>query len=719
MARPGRHGDPVKLGRLQSPLSLVFRVGLLPVVIVVVMAALFYLGNAAVNTQHEAMTAVVETDLESTAHLARINTRLQSANADLYRLMTQAAAGTGAAPDMEELAGRIEAIVIDLKAYRDSEAAIAQRATLDEFIDGLSLYKGAIAWVASMLEVDFKAAVAFITPYNSLIDKLSRQLTAIIAETTAKAEMRAATSSAALQQVAYYYVIAAVVVCVLVSLFAYVMSRRHQVLYHAARIKTEQVETLLNNSGQGFLSFGADLAVADWYSRACEGMFGRVPAGKAADDLMFPDDPHARELMRAAVASATAAEPARRSVILSLLPNEVDLGGNTLEAEYRPLDDGSIMVVLTDVTEARVLARQVERERKRLEMIVAAVTDGQDFFDAVEAFRAFIGPGLGALAASATPAEVMAEAYREVHTYKGTFNQFGFQHLPAALHDLEGRLQGLRDLPEPPSAETVRRLIVEAGCLVRLDTDLVSVREALGDDFVDSRGTITLTLADVKRLEELAGRLRATAMPEVRELCDRLSALRRISFKAALADFDRLVQRVAERCDKEVAPVEASGDDIRVDPDRFMPLLRALGHLFRNAVDHGIEDPDTRIAAGKDECGVIRCTLTEGAGGFAVEIADDGAGIDREALRRRAAECRGEAVAAQLSDAEIDDLVFEQGVSTRTEVSNISGRGVGLAAVRAAVQALGGTVRVDSRPGQGTRFTLTLPNPDVASKEAA
>jgi signal transduction histidine kinase len=708
-------------GRLRG--NFLVRVALVPVVVTGLLGTLFAFGSSTLHTQQAAMTAVVEMDLESSARLADINSRLQTANTDMYRLITEAAAGgpAGAFPSkVDDLSRRVEGIIVDLKDYRDGEAGRALKGRLDTFIDDLDLFKGAIDFMGSMLEIDFKTAIAFVTPYNSHVDRLSQQLSAIISDSTITAKARAEVAAGALRQVAYSYVIAAAAVSILVALFGYVMGKRQEFLYKAARVKTKQVETLLDNSGQGFLSVGPDLTVAEGYSRACEQMFdGRVPAGCPVDELLYPaeGDADARSLLRTVVGKTLAeADPFRRGIILSLLPGEVELYGKTLEVECRPLDNGSLMLVLTDVTEARTLARQVERERQRLEMIVAAVSDGHDFFDAIEDFRRFFDR-VDAVALSALPAAVvLVEVYRQVHTFKGVFNQFSFRHLPEALHTLETRLQHLRDADRPCSTADIRRVMAEAACLDRLEADLLSIRTVLGDGFLEGRGTVSLSIHEAKRLEELALRL-TLVMPEARELVERLTALRKIPLKAQLEDFSLLVQREAERCEKDVAPLVVEGDEVLLAPELAQPFLRVVGHIFRNAVDHGIEAPEMRLSSGKDEVGHISCSVVDLGASIRIEIADDGAGIDLAAVRRRVSERSGASVV--LTDEDALDVIFSDGISTSDAVSELSGRGVGLAAVRTAVQEMGGWIKVSSEPGGGTRFIIQFPNRDGLSAEAA
>jgi two-component system chemotaxis sensor kinase CheA len=134
-----------------------------------------------------------------------------------------------------------------------------------------------------------------------------------------------------------------------------------------------------------------------------------------------------------------------------------------------------------------------------------------------------------------------------------------------------------------------------------------------------------------------------------------------------------------------------------------------LTHMIRNSMDHGIETPAERVAAGKPAEGTIQLTASHRGGRIVIAVEDDGRGINREKVLRLARERGLVAPTAQLSDEEIDNLIFAAGFSTADEVTDISGRGVGMDVVRRNIQALGGRVTIQSTPGKGSRFTLTLP----------
>jgi GAF domain-containing protein/two-component sensor histidine kinase len=463
------------------------------------------------------------------------------------------------------------------------------------------------------------------------------------------------------------------------------------------RQRNGQVSALLDNSGQGFLAFGMGLIVGQEFSQACLTFFGDSPAGKSIDTLLFPDDAHARETLRACVESALDdPDNSMRILYLSLLPEEIIIGGKVLKAEFRPLSR-AIMVVLTDITEEKTLAAQVAREQTRLEMIVSAVTSGNDFFESVAEFTNFIKDG-----PESWRGRDKATLHRLIHTFKGTFNQLGFHHVPAALHEVEGLL---KDMNGKTNVDEAVDLVFRRNWLKLLDIDLQTITSALGEDFMARRGVVTISPDQARRFEFFARGVLGEAETPI--VLRELSEIRSISLRQSLQDYDKLIQQVAGRLEKSVAPLVIEGEDIRIDPEIFGPFLRSLGHVFRNAVDHGIEDPETRFLAGKEEVGTISCKISRDNGAAVIEISDDGSGIDLEKLRIRAAGL----VSQDVSDWSLADLVFADGVSTRTETTELSGRGVGMSAVRATVMELGGSVSVTTRPRHGSSVSFRVPLP--------
>ena len=193
-----------------------------------------------------------------------------------------------------------------------------------------------------------------------------------------------------------------------------------------------------------------------------------------------------------------------------------------------------------------------------------------------------------------------------------------------------------------------------------------------------------------------------------REIQDCVMAIRAQAVKSVFQRIPRLVREVAGMTGKQVRLI-TDGEGTEVDKTVIDRLNDPLTHMIRNAIDHGLEKPEVRIAAGKPAEGVVRLSAMHRSGRIVIEVADDGAGINRARVKAIAAEKGLIAADAVLSDEEIDNLIFLPGFSTASEVSNISGRGVGMDVVKRSIQGLGGRLSITSRPGKGSTFTMSLP----------
>ncbi len=172
----------------------------------------------------------------------------------------------------------------------------------------------------------------------------------------------------------------------------------------------------------------------------------------------------------------------------------------------------------------------------------------------------------------------------------------------------------------------------------------------------------------------------------------------------------RLVRDVAAECGKQVT-VEMDGGDVELDREMIESIRDPIVHLIRNAVDHGIEGAETRAAAGKPAAGMVRIAARQSGNLITLSISDDGGGLDTTRIADKAVSAGviDAATRATLSDEACADLIFTPGLSTATQVSAISGRGVGMDVVRANLARVGGTVAVRSTPGSGTQFDLVIP----------
>jgi chemotaxis protein histidine kinase CheA len=228
----------------------------------------------------------------------------------------------------------------------------------------------------------------------------------------------------------------------------------------------------------------------------------------------------------------------------------------------------------------------------------------------------------------------------------------------------------------------------------------------------DVSDTVTAMVAVADRLQASTRDLRSRSEDAAARLArvrDGAMGLAMVPVHRVVAGFPALVREVATVTGKEVSLV-IEGADVELDVRVLDGVADALRHLVTNAVDHGCEPPQERMAAGKPRRATVTVAARQAGSTVVIEVADDGWGIDDEALRSAAVrQGLGGADVAGLSGAALHRVLFVPGFSTRTDVTETSGRGVGLDVVRTAVEGLGGSVDVENRSGAGTRFVLTLP----------
>jgi two-component system chemotaxis sensor kinase CheA len=249
-----------------------------------------------------------------------------------------------------------------------------------------------------------------------------------------------------------------------------------------------------------------------------------------------------------------------------------------------------------------------------------------------------------------------------------------------------------------PAAATIRVDLDRVDRLINLVGELVINQAMLAQAVAGAEGQKDPAIAGgLDELDQLT-----------REIQESVMAIRAQPLKPLFQRMSRIVREVADATGKKVRLV-TDGEWTEVDKTVVERLADPLTHMIRNAIDHGLEKPEKRVEAGKPEEGVVRLSAAHRSGRVVITISDDGAGINRDRVRQIAIEKGLIPADAQLNEAEIDNLIFLPGFSTQTNVSAISGRGVGMDVVKRSIHALSGRIFVKSRRGFGSEFTLSLP----------
>jgi two-component system chemotaxis sensor kinase CheA len=362
-------------------------------------------------------------------------------------------------------------------------------------------------------------------------------------------------------------------------------------------------------------------------------------------------------------------------------------------------------VVATDKTVEFETQRALEIERQYAAMVVKYMKNKDQFLR----FLSTVGPTLDRvieMGRRGLSAADVNEAFRALHTIEGEAGAFSLRELRLASRECQQTLEPWRGGDLAPDAATGVRLVetcaemrAQFDAFLKQNSDIIQIPDGdVGRSVEVPVRTVRDLLAQVERLPggpELAARFGDTLLSE--PIGDHLRY------------FDGLMATVAERLGKQVNPLVVTGGGLRINPDEYKDFFASMVHLFRNAVDHGLETPLEREWAGKPPAGTVRAEIQADATFLKLTVSDDGRGIDPAAMRLVLRKKFPLEDPDLLSDHDVIQSVCRPGFSSRDEVGEFSGRGVGLDALREEVLRLGGTLVVKSKVNEGTAIEVTLP----------
>lgn len=411
--------------------------------------------------------------------------------------------------------------------------------------------------------------------------------------------------------------------------------------------------------------------------------------------------------------------------------------GGAHRLEFRKLEDGlgnltALAVFCVDTAHHQAIARQLEEERVRHSLQIRDFlalsanppeTVGAFLEDSETRLETVRKEWDGYLAASGTArphseklwdpetGEGLGQRlFRELHMLKGNAGAFGFDGLAASVQEGEDLLEALKR-PEAAGAGALQRL---AASLSGLRAQLDEIRRAMKLISGEGQEAMARILKwKLDRLSQAAGAVEGADKgrldPRTRALVDLSRRLPYLSPAYLARKYRNLVDRLALNQGKDVR-FRVAANTGEIHPESFSRIDEALVHLLRNMVDHGIESPGDREAAGKGEAEIGMEYMADEAK-VTLRIRDDGRGMDAEALARRAVDMAliSSEEASALPEAEKLALIFREGFTTRDRTSMVSGRGIGLALAARCIADLGGNVSVTSEAGKGTCFTISLP----------
>lgn len=467
------------------------------------------------------------------------------------------------------------------------------------------------------------------------------------------------------------------------------------------------LSALLDSLGQGFFLFDSEGKVQDIVSKACLNILETNPAGKNIWDVFkLPEN----RIQGFKNWSQTIFEEMLPFDDLSCLGPQTfaHSQGRSISLNYYPLRDisekiSAIVVVATDITELIEAQQSAEREKEYAKMIIQLIKSKQQIL----VFSAEAKEMLSRLEVETQKHQGnydFESVFRDLHTLKGGAGLFSIQDLAHTAHESENLLAELQNSWSEAIQEKLYHKVLELK--KNFAEYQKQTEEVLGKKQLHNERLIEMPYSALLNLSEKMAEPKILPAAKAQLVLD--WALQPAS--QLLSFYNEVLEIIAARLQKSVHPLVFK-NDVSVLPESYQQLFGTFVHLFRNAVDHGIESSEMRLENGKPEFGTITVDFQiQGRSSqprLLIHIQDDGGGIATEKVRTKLL-AQGQA-AETWTDYEVHQAIFSPSFSTSEQVTDISGRGVGLDAVKACAEKMGGRVWVESEKNKGTSFYIEVP----------
>ncbi len=494
------------------------------------------------------------------------------------------------------------------------------------------------------------------------------------------------------------------------------LEQQNVVLEERVIERTKDVTNILENLGQGFMVFDEHGVILEDVSQAATEFF--------KEDLVYSN---MANVLSMDTEKRNAFEKWLKQVwggrflfkdLVGFAPKSFQKGKRHLKLEYRPIYqtvEGKItrqvekvICIATDVTKEKQLEEKAKREREQSQMILLIIERPIELIDLIDDFKDFTTDFF-----YEDGDWTLDETFRKFHTFKASFSQFRISEMVEVIHEIESKVSKWID----ESGE--RKSLLKEAELKELKEDTKRCNDVFYEFMRINR--MIIEMANNALLSEDAHEF--TSIKQASQFMQKKFGKDSQVFKdfeeefvlkkvsGSFERFESIVNEVSNNQGKFVSYV-INESDLKINTDDYSDFLSSCVHLFRNAVDHGIEGPSERVDKNKPEQGKITVSFEEkGNEFFRLKVKDDGRGINPGVIREAALKLgiKSEQDIMSLKDEELLQLVFDQGISSKEKVTDISGRGVGMDAIKTEAERVGGKVWIESKVDVGTTFIADLP----------
>lgn len=484
----------------------------------------------------------------------------------------------------------------------------------------------------------------------------------------------------------------------------------------------KRVQSLVDNMQQALFAIDSSGGIVEPVSKVSTNVFGTEIIGKNINDTLFANVPRNSEVfsgIQTVLATVFGEDELQWQLIEDSIPNKIDYKRGdeprVFRVSIRPIYNEKsliekIMFVVEDITEVEKLEKAIKEQTEKIKILqeVAEVEKGElcEYFESSERLISEIE----ATNAKLQTREQLNLILVNLHTLKGNSRQFKFSQTTGLVHQCESELGRLDSEKNSFGAlgQTITNQIKLIRQVIQGYKDVVS--KYLGQD-LSRQQVVEVPIANLDTLKASLEQLKAKiSKGDYHRFSVQIENLSMPPIKVVLSRYENMIRDLSSTMGKDTG-FEVKGGEFAVSKKVSQALQDSIGHLLRNSIDHGIESPAERVSVGKPPNGRIEIDAKKDDSGIRFSIKDDGRGIDPSKVAKAAISKKlvTEQAVSSMSDQEKVNLILLANFSTKEQTSEISGRGIGMDAVKTFIEAIGGSFEIRSAVGKGSEFIIEIP----------
>ncbi|MEA3513349.1 MAG: response regulator [Campylobacterota bacterium] len=478
-----------------------------------------------------------------------------------------------------------------------------------------------------------------------------------------------------------------------------------------AKQLNKKINTLLSNATNGYLLINKDFKVEDGYSLKCLEIFNKDSIKDCNIlELLFKTSSKTRDTFEKGVKNIiNSINKSKQQLYISLMPKEIKIDNKYIFVTYKKISRKHIMIILDDITQTKNLENKIKKQKEKQDTIIAVVSNIENFLYIKKEFNELIGKiYVNRNTISYENCKSREAFLRKLHTFKGLFSQMYMYNTSNAIHELESKIA--------MSSKNQKNIEINENenIVSNFNNDTKLIKDILGKNYFNIQKKLKTNSLSLDKIKEELKDIINKPININFKLRNVVSSIELLSYKSLYDIFlshSSIIDNLSKDLNKSVYKFKISGDKNLKIPFEYEDFFRNFIHLYKNSLDHGIKDEITREINNKKPIATISCEFFLKDNKLTVKISDDGEGLDKDKIliMAQSKNMITDQEIENITDQEIYNLIFRNNFSTSKTVNSISGRGIGMSAVKESLDELNGVIEIDNNYPNGLTYIFTIP----------